>query len=79
MATAAADRGRAVVRRGRREFVHLGTGNYNTRNARLYTDFSLFTADARLEVDGEAGGEGRAAGSNTFRFKNGHTLQSVSK
>ncbi len=39
------------VRRGRREFVHLGTGNYNTRNARLYTDLSLFTADAGLTHD----------------------------
>ena len=39
------------VRRGRREFAHLGTGNYNTRNARLYTDFSLFTADGRLTRD----------------------------
>ncbi len=39
------------VRRGRREFVHLGTGNYNTRNARLYTDLSLFTADAGLTRD----------------------------
>jgi len=39
------------VRRGRREFVHLGTGNYNTRNARLYTDFSLFTADSRITRD----------------------------
>ena len=39
------------VRRGRREFVHLGTGNYNTRNARLYTDFSLFTADPALTRD----------------------------
>jgi polyphosphate kinase len=39
------------VRRGRREFVHLGTGNYNTRNARLYTDFSLFTADPGLTRD----------------------------
>ncbi len=39
------------VRRGRREFAHLGTGNYNTRNARLYTDFSLFTADSRLTRD----------------------------
>jgi len=39
------------VRRGRREYVHLGTGNYNTRNARLYTDFSLFTADPALTHD----------------------------
>ena len=39
------------VLRGRREFVHLGTGNYNTRNARLYTDFSLFTADPALTHD----------------------------
>jgi polyphosphate kinase len=39
------------VRRGRREFAHLGTGNYNTRNARLYTDFSLFTSEARITRD----------------------------
>ena len=39
------------VKRGAREFVHLGTGNYNTRNARLYTDFSLFTGDRRLTRD----------------------------
>jgi len=39
------------VKRGAREFVHLGTGNYNTDNARLYTDFSLFTADRRLTSD----------------------------
>ncbi len=42
------------VRRGRREFVHLGTGNYNTRNSRLYTDFSLFTADAGITRDVKA-------------------------
>ncbi len=39
------------VRRGRQEFVHLGTGNYNTVNARLYTDLSLFTADAGITRD----------------------------
>jgi polyphosphate kinase len=39
------------VKRGRRSYVHLGTGNYNTRNGRLYTDFSLFTCDKRLTTD----------------------------
>jgi polyphosphate kinase len=39
------------VKRGDREFAHLSTGNYNTRNARLYTDFSLFTADRELTRD----------------------------
>ena len=39
------------VRRGARAYVHLGTGNYNTINGRLYTDFSLFTADRRLTSD----------------------------
>ena len=42
------------VRRGRREYLHVGTGNYNTRNARLYTDFSLFTGDRRLTRDAKS-------------------------
>lgn len=39
------------ARRGARAYVHLGTGNYNTINGRLYTDLSLFTADRRLTSD----------------------------
>ena len=37
--------------RGSTSYVHLGTGNYNTRNGRLYTDFSLFTCNRELTAD----------------------------
>lgn len=30
---------------------HIGTGNYNSRTARVYTDFGLFTADEALCAD----------------------------
>ena len=46
-----------VVRRGRdgiRRYVHLGTGNYNDRTARLYTDFGLMTADKEIGEDASA-------------------------
>ncbi|MEJ7139094.1 polyphosphate kinase 1 [Amphibiibacter pelophylacis] len=40
-------------REGRRlrRYGHLSTGNYNARSARLYTDFSHFTADPVLTLD----------------------------
>ncbi|MCI3206349.1 MULTISPECIES: polyphosphate kinase 1 [Pandoraea] len=47
-----------VVRRTRqgkkthlKRYVHLGTGNYHPRTARLYTDFGLMTADEALCAD----------------------------
>jgi polyphosphate kinase len=43
-----------VVRRegdGVRNYVHIGTGNYNSMTARLYTDFGLFTVDEQLGAD----------------------------
>jgi polyphosphate kinase len=43
-----------VLRReegGLRRYVHLGTGNYHPRTARLYTDFGLFTSNEEICAD----------------------------
>ncbi len=43
-----------IVRRSRsqlRRYVHLSTGNYNDKTARLYSDIGLFTADAEMTAD----------------------------
>ncbi|MGH7658755.1 MAG: RNA degradosome polyphosphate kinase, partial [Gemmatimonadales bacterium] len=34
-----------------RRYVHISTGNYNAKTARLYTDFGLFSADPDLGAD----------------------------
>jgi len=46
-----------VVRRtraGLARYVHLGTGNYNDRTARLYTDLGLLTGNAQIGADASA-------------------------
>jgi polyphosphate kinase len=43
-----------VVRKegdGARNYVHIGTGNYHSATARLYTDFGLFTTDEQIGAD----------------------------
>jgi polyphosphate kinase len=43
-----------VVRRepdGIRRYVHIGTGNYNSKTARLYTDIGLFTCSPSIGAD----------------------------
>src|SRR5206468_8485877 len=46
-----------IVRRtaqGLRRYVHLSTGNYNERTARIYTDFGLLTTSQAIAEDASA-------------------------
>jgi len=42
------------TRRGLKRYVHLGTGNYNERTARVYTDFGLLTTSEAIAEDATA-------------------------
>jgi polyphosphate kinase len=42
---------RAPRGRRRRHYLHVGTGNYNAKTARLYTDFGLLTCDEEIGAD----------------------------
>ena len=57
-----------VVRRehaGLRRYVHLGTGNYNSATARVYTDMGMFTARPDITADA----------SELFNFLTGYSRQ----
>jgi polyphosphate kinase len=51
--------------RGLRCYVHIGTGNYHVKTARLYADVGLFTCDARIVEDVV----------NLFHYLTGHAEQ----
>ena len=60
-----------VVRKeasGLRSYVHIGTGNYHVRTARLYADFGLFTCNPRITQDVV----------NLFHYLTGHSRAPVS-
>jgi polyphosphate kinase len=57
-----------VVRKeagGLRSYVHIGTGNYHVKTARLYVDVGLFTCDHRITSDAV----------NLFHYLTGHSDQ----
>jgi polyphosphate kinase len=60
-----------VVRKeptGLRSYVHIGTGNYHARTARIYADFGLFTCNPTITRDVV----------NLFHFLTGHSKNPIS-
>lgn len=37
-----------LIKRGNRQYVYLGTGNFNERTSRIYSDYGFMTADRRI-------------------------------
>ena len=50
-----------------RRYLHLGTGNYNATTARIYTDYSLMTADRDLAADA----------TDLFNYLTGYSRQTI--
>src|SRR6202040_2553014 len=76
-----------VVRRegdGVRNYVHIGTGNYHSATARLYTDFGLFTTDEQIGADvadmfNHLTGYGRPYGYRKVLVAPGHLREAILK
>jgi polyphosphate kinase len=74
-----------IVRRegnGVRNYVHIGTGNYHSTTARLYTDFGLFTTDPQIGADvadmfNYLTGFGRPAGYRKVLVAPGHLRDAI--
>ena len=59
---------------GEAHYVHVGTGNYNTRSGRQYTDLSLFSARTELVADVAALFDGLAGASPLPQGPGGTTI-----
>jgi polyphosphate kinase len=74
-----------VVRKegtGVRHYVHIGTGNYHAKTARLYEDFGLFTVDPDITADvadvfNSLTGYGRPKGYRKVLVSPQHTRQGI--
>src|SRR4029079_9200047 len=67
---------------GGRHYVHIGTGNYHAKTARLYEDFGLFTVDPDITADvadvfNSLTGYGRPQGYRKVLVSPQHTRQGI--